>query len=119
MPIEQPAHPGKLLRSCLPPELAITHAARRLGVTRQALSALINGRAGVSSAMALRLEAALGPRAELWLALQSRYDLWEARKRPPKIRQAIKQARVELTVAAAAAIRTSGAAFPTNGGSDE
>jgi addiction module HigA family antidote len=64
----------------------VTEAARRLGVTRQALSALLNGRAGVSAEMALRLEAGLGTSAEMWIGMQSAFDLWKARQRPkPKV----------------------------------
>ena len=64
----------------------VTEAARRLGVTRQALSALLNGRAGVSAEMALRLEAALGTSAEMWLEMQAGYDLWQARRQGrPKV----------------------------------
>jgi addiction module HigA family antidote len=55
--MHNPAHPGEVLRDYLPEGLAVTEAARRLGVTRQTLSALLNGRAGVSADMALRLEA--------------------------------------------------------------
>lgn len=81
-----PAHPGEVLRDFLPDTLSVTDAAARLGVTRQALSGLLNGRAGASAAMALRLEAALGTSAEMWLAMQTNYDLWQARKRKlPKV----------------------------------
>ena len=81
-----PAHPGAVLREYLPENLSVAEAAKRLGVTRQALSALINGRAGVSAAMALRLEAALGTSAEMWLGMQTNFDLWQARKRKaPKV----------------------------------
>jgi addiction module HigA family antidote len=66
--------------------LAVTEAARRLGVTRQALSALLNGRAGVSAEMAIRLEAGLGTSAEMWIGMQTAFDLWKARQRPkPKV----------------------------------
>jgi addiction module HigA family antidote len=82
-----PAHPGEVLREYLPEGLGVSDAAKRLGVTRQALSALINGRAGVSASMALRLEAALGTSAEFWLAMRTNYDLWQARKRPPKVKR--------------------------------
>ena len=58
--MHNPAHPGEVLREFLPEGLAVTEAARRLGVSRQALSALLNARAGVSAEMALRLEGALG-----------------------------------------------------------
>ena len=81
-----PAHPGEVLREYLPESLGIAEVAKRLGVTRQALSALLNGRAGISAAMALRLEAALGTSAEMWVEMQAGYDLWRARQlRPPKV----------------------------------
>jgi addiction module HigA family antidote len=84
--MHNPAHPGEVLRDYLPQGLAVTEAARRLGVTRQALSALLNGRAGVSAEMALRLEAGLGTSAEMWIGMQSAFDLWKARQRPkPKV----------------------------------
>src|SRR5204863_3833622 len=78
--IHNPAHPGEVLREYLPEGLAVTEAAKRLGVTRQALSVLLNGRAAVSAEMALRLEAALGTSAEMWLEMQAGYDLWQARQ---------------------------------------
>ncbi|MHB8211511.1 MAG: HigA family addiction module antitoxin [Acidithiobacillus sp.] len=61
--------------------LSVTDAAKALNVTRQALSALLNGRSGVSADMALRLEAALGVEAGFWLRIQVAHDLWEARQR--------------------------------------
>jgi addiction module HigA family antidote len=78
--MHNPAHPGEVLREYLPEEMSVTEAAERLGVTRQTLSALLNGRAGVSAEMALRLEAALGTSAEMWVEMQAGYDLWVARK---------------------------------------
>ena len=84
--MHNPAHPGEVLREYLPDDLAVTEAARRLGVSRQSLSALLNGRAGVSAEMALRLEAALGTTAEMWLEMQAAYDLWQARQNArPKV----------------------------------
>ena len=84
--MRNPAHPGEVLREYFPVSLGVTEAARRLGVTRQALSALLNGRAGVSAEMALRLESALGTSAEMWLEMQAGYDLWQARQhRRPKV----------------------------------
>jgi addiction module HigA family antidote len=84
--MHNPAHPGEVLRDYLPEGLAVTEAARRLGVTRQALSALLNGRAGVSAEMAIRLEAGLGTSAEMWIGMQTAFDLWKARQRPkPKV----------------------------------
>ena len=72
--MHNPAHPGEVLREYLPEKMAVAEAAKRLGVTRQTLSALLNGRAGVSAEMALRLEEALGTSAEMWLEMQAGYD---------------------------------------------
>ena len=87
--MHNPAHPGEVLREYLPDGVSIGEAAARLGVTRQALSALLNGRAGVSASMALRLEGALGTSAEMWLNMQANHDLWHARKQPPKVRRIV------------------------------
>jgi addiction module HigA family antidote len=84
--IFNPAHPGEVLRDYLG-EMTVAEAARRLGVTRAHLSRILNGRAGVSAAMSLRLSAALGSSPEFWLKMQMQYDLWQAQKtKQPKIR---------------------------------
>ena len=77
-----PAHPGEVLRElCLEPlGLSVTDAARALGVARKTLSELLNGRAGVSPAMALRLAKAFDTSPESWLGMQQQYDLSRARK---------------------------------------
>jgi antitoxin HigA-1 len=82
MVMHDPAHPGEVIRElCLEPlKLSVTEAAKALGVTRKALSELLNGRAGVSPTMALRLARAFDTSAERWMALQQQYDLWQARK---------------------------------------
>jgi len=86
--MHNPAHPGEVLREYLPEEMTVGEAARRLGVTRQALSMLLNGRSGVSAEMALRLSQALGTGAEMWVNMQAAYDLWEAEQKPrPKVRR--------------------------------
>jgi addiction module HigA family antidote len=85
--LHNPAHPGEVLREYLPESVSLGEVAKHLGVTRQALSALLNGRAGVSASMALRLEGSLGTSAEMWLNMQTSYDLWLARKRPPRVRR--------------------------------
>ena len=90
--MHNPPHPGEVLREYLPADLPVGAAAKRLGVTRQALSALLNGRAGISSAMALGLAGALGTSAELWVNMQASYDLWRARKKPPKVKRIAKNA---------------------------
>jgi antitoxin HigA-1 len=84
--IFNPAHPGEVLRDYLG-EMTVAEAATRLGVTRAHLSRILNGRAGVSAGMSLRLSAALGTSPEFWLKMQVQYDLWQAQKtKLPKIR---------------------------------
>lgn len=93
-----PPHPGEALRQDVLPALGlnVTEAAAQLGVTRAALSRVLNGRAGISPDMALRLEAWLGPerggRADLFMAEQAAYDLWQARKGPKSKRPRVKRA---------------------------
>ena len=90
-----PPHPGETLREDVLPALGltITDAAAQLGVTRAALSRVLNERAAVSPEMALRIEQWLGVknggRADVWLAEQTSYDLWQARKR---FKQKVKRA---------------------------
>jgi antitoxin HigA-1 len=81
-----PAHPGELLREYMPAEMSVTEAAQRLGVSRQALSALLNGRAGISAEMDLRLADALGTTPGFWLRLQVQRDLWEAQRNKRRIK---------------------------------
>lgn len=83
MPMHDPPHPrGIVRRQCLEPlGLSVTKAAAGLGVTRQALSDLLNGKAGISVDMAIRLSKAFGSSAEIWLGLQTAYDLAQARDR--------------------------------------
>ncbi|MDE2823091.1 MAG: HigA family addiction module antitoxin [Chloroflexota bacterium] len=87
MPIQNPPHPGEIVRwECLEPlDLTVTRAAQGLGVTRQTLSDLVNGKAGVSVDMALRLSQAFGSPAETWLGMQTAYDLWQARDKAKQI----------------------------------
>jgi antitoxin HigA-1 len=93
--IYNPPHPGETLREDVLPALGltVTDAAAQLGVTRAALSRVLNGRAAISPQMALRLEGWLGVknggRADLWIAQQASYDLWQARKAgAPKVKRA-------------------------------
>jgi antitoxin HigA-1 len=83
MAMHNPPHPGGIVRwQCLKPlGLTITEAAEGLGVTRQALSDLVNQRVGVSVEMAIRLSKGFGSSPETWLGLQMAYDLWQARER--------------------------------------
>ena len=75
-----PPHPGDILREDVLPEMAIsvTEAARQLGVSRVQLSRFINGRAGVSADLAIRLAMWLGGHAQTWMRMQADYDLWQA-----------------------------------------
>ena len=81
--MHDPPHPGEIIKElCLEPlSLSVTDAAKGLGVTRKALSELLNGHAGVSPEMAIRLEQAFGSTAERWLKMQLEYDLWQAKQR--------------------------------------
>lgn len=87
MSMQNPPHPGGIVkRQCLEPlGLTVTQAALGLGVTRQALSQLINEHAGISVEMAVRLSKAFGSTPETWLRLQLSYDLWKARDRTQEI----------------------------------
>jgi len=82
MPMKEPPHPGLSVRhDCLQPlGLTITEGAKVLGVSRQALNGLVNGKAGLSPEMAIRLDKAFGGTADAWLALQTAYDLAQAKK---------------------------------------
>jgi antitoxin HigA-1 len=81
MEMFNPPHPGEIVREdCLIPlGLSVADGAKRLGVSRQSLSELLNGHNGISAAMALRLEKAGWSTAETWLRNQTSYDLWQAR----------------------------------------
>jgi len=80
--MHNPPHPGEILRElCFEPlGLSVTAAAEALGVSRKTLSAILNGRAGISPEMAIRLSIALDTSAESWLNQQAQYDLWVARQ---------------------------------------
>ncbi len=81
-PMHSPPHPGRIVRQDCIEALGLTigQAAEALGVTRQTLDRLVNERGGVSPEMALRLAKAFGGSAELWMRLQTAFDLAEARK---------------------------------------
>jgi addiction module HigA family antidote len=87
MPMKEPAHPGQVIRDlCIEPlELTVTRAADILGVTRKALSELLNGHSGISPEMAVRLSKAFGGTVESWLREQMLYDLAQVQKRAEKI----------------------------------
>jgi addiction module HigA family antidote len=86
--MRDPPHPGGIVRrECLEPlDLSVTEAAKGLGVTGQALSDLLSGKAEISIDMAIRLSKAFGSSPETWLGLQMAYERWQARKRVDSIR---------------------------------
>ena len=88
MPMKNPPHPGRSIRSaCLEPlGLSVTDGAEVLGVTRQTLNNVINGKSGISPEMAIRISKAFGSTPETWLRMQVAYDLARARKDESKIR---------------------------------
>jgi len=87
MPMHNPPHPGLVLREYLG-DMAVSAAAAHLRVTRVTLSRVLNGKAGISAKMALRLGAALGTSPDLWINMQAQYDLWRARRaRQPAVRR--------------------------------
>jgi addiction module HigA family antidote len=82
-----PTHPGEILKGLYiePLGITVTVAASRLGVTRKALSELLNGHSGVSAQMALRLSVAFNTTPDLWLGLQQDYELWKAKTKMGKL----------------------------------
>ncbi len=82
MQMFNPPHPGEILKEdyLIPLNLTITKASEVLGIARKNLSAIVNGDAGISPRMAIRLSMAFGTSAEFWLNLQNSYSLWKARQ---------------------------------------
>ena len=88
MRMHNPPHPGEIIKSlCLEPlGVTVTQAAEALGVSRKTLSAILNGRAGVSPEMAVRLSIAFSTTAESWMNQQIQYDLWHAEQQRTRLR---------------------------------
>jgi len=86
--MHNPPHPGEIIREqCLEPlSLSVTDAAKGLGVTRKALSELLNGHSGISPEMAVRLSKAFGSTPETWLRLQLQFDLAKVERRADSIK---------------------------------
>lgn len=80
MAMHNPEHPGKVLKDLYldPLNLTVTKTAKGLGISRQALSNILNGHNGITPDMALRLEKAFGTSRQTWLNMQQNYDLWRA-----------------------------------------
>lgn len=87
MPMKDPPHPGESIRyDCMEPlGLTITQTAKHLGVSRKQLSDVLNGRAGISKEMAIRLDKLFGGNARTWYAIQADYDMAQAMKQAGKI----------------------------------
>ena len=96
--MHNPAHPGAILADTVLRKdggITLTEFAKRLGVSRVALSRVVNGKAAVSAELAIRLAAALAPSAQTWLGMQIDYDLWHAqKKRRPRIER-LEESRTE------------------------
>jgi antitoxin HigA-1 len=88
IPAEEIIHPGQFIRTTIigPLRLSVTDAAKILGITRPALSALLNCRAALSPEMALRIEKAFGPTMDTLMEMQTRFDVVQARKREDQIK---------------------------------
>ena len=88
MRMHNPPHPGEIIKSlCLEPlGVSVTAAAKALHVSRKTLSAILNGRAGISPEMAVRLSIAFGTSAESWLNQQMQYDLWHVEQHRKQLR---------------------------------
>lgn len=88
MRMHNPPHPGEVIKSfCLEPlGITVTQAAEALGVSRKTLSAILNGRAGISPEMAVRLSIAFDTTAESWMNQQTQYDLWHAEQQRKQLR---------------------------------
>ena len=86
--MHNPPHPGEVVKElCLDPlKLTVTAAAEGLGVSRRTLSAKLNGHAGISPDMTIRLSKAFGRSPESWLQLQLQYDLWQAEQQSARSR---------------------------------
>lgn len=88
MNMHNPPHPGEVLKELYvaPLNLTITDIAKALGITRQTLSGLLNCNIGISIDMSIRLSKAFGTSPELWLNLQNKRDLWEAKSKASKLK---------------------------------
>ena len=88
MRMHNPPHPGEIIKAlCLEPlGITVTQAAQALGVSRKTLSSILNGHAGISPEMAVRLSIAFNTSAESWLNQQAQYDLWHAERRRKQLR---------------------------------
>ena len=101
MIMHNPPHPGLVVKRMLieGAELSVTEAAKALGVGRVTLSKVLNGKSGISPEMAVRLSLALNTSSEMWINMQSMYDLWQAEKNRKKLRINIKNIKLHQMAA--------------------
>lgn len=101
MLMHNPPHPGLIVKRMLikGAELSVTDAAKALGVGRVTLSKLLNKKSGISPEMAVRLSLALNTSSEMWINMQSMYDLWQAEKERKKLRAIIKKIKIHQKAA--------------------
>lgn len=90
--MHNPAHPGEVLREWIPESMTVSQAAEQLGVSRVTLSKILNGKAGITADMALRLAAWLNTSAEVWADMQTQWELWQAEQNPRPVILPIKLA---------------------------
>ena len=102
MLMHNPPHPGLIVRRMLleGAGLSVTDAAKALGIGRVTLSRLINAQSGISAEMAIRLSLALNTSSEMWINMQSMYDLWQAEKKRKRLRGNIKKIKIPKDQAA-------------------
>jgi addiction module HigA family antidote len=86
-----PAHPGEVLREWIPENMTVTQAAGQLQVSRVMLSKILNAKSGVSADMAIRLSAWLKTTPDVWVDMQSQWDLWQAEQKPRPTIQPLEQ----------------------------
>jgi antitoxin HigA-1 len=98
-PMKNPPHPGEIVREEVirPLGLSVTAAAAALGVTRQALSAFLNERSDLSPEMALRIEVAFGPKADVMMGVQTDYQMARARARLPEIEASVRRVKARAS----------------------
>jgi addiction module HigA family antidote len=90
--MHNPPHPGEILREFLPHDMTIEAVAKRLGISRVQLSRLLNGRSALTADMAIRISLLTGTTPESWLNGQSKWDLWQASRRPKPAVQRLRRA---------------------------
>lgn len=101
MRTRKPTHPGAILREDVLPELnmSVSSFARSLGVSRQTLHAVLAERSGISPELALRLGALLGNGAQLWVDMQTKYDLWQAETKLHDVLKGMQRIKVDHAIA--------------------